>query len=375
MTIKELRIKHRQLLDKKRAVQQLLASGEGNPMELALIQEELIDVKAQIRAVSPEYRRVGKRSIGNNVQRSQDRYQYFKWKEENWAQTDDQDDVHKLMLQGMAEGLSLLSSKQRKIIELYQSELNITEIARRLNLNSSTVSRTLTLAKKRLQEEIQRFLQQKRLSSRLDLSDPILAKLVLSVLTPTQIAYMYLYYSEYLSLREISYLTGVSHSSILRTIYRALRNIGGLLGYQETELVNIDALDDLAYYTYCEIQYQDIIVPEDLRPQKVNVKKYHYSKRNDIINNRFELPHITIRSSTGHSHDAWDCNVPHNSDGKHGRLLAALLERVKSRNENPTMIFKWIIAIFSKLTSDNRAGFRWWKKNIRGKDPRYKNQT
>lgn len=375
MTIEELRIKHRQLLDKKREVQQLLASGEGNPMDLALIQEELVDVNAQIRAISPGHRRVGKRFVGSNAQPSQDKYQYLKWKEENGAQTDDQDDIHKLMLQGMAESISMLTPRQREVIELYQSDLKISEIAKQLNSNYNSVYRILAQAKKRLREDTQLFLRKKRLSSRLDLSDPFLARLVLSVLTPTQIADMYLYYSEYLSLREISYLTGVSPSSILRTIYRALRNIGSLVGYREAELVNIDALDELAYHTYCEIQYQDAIVPKELRPKKISKKSSPNRNYISVMNNRFELPHITIRSSTGYSHDAWDRNGPHNSDGKHGRLLTALLERAKSHNENPKVIFKWIITIFSKLTSKSSFGDRWWKKNIRGKNPRYKDQT
>ena len=61
----------------------------------------------------------------------------------------------------------------------------------------------------------------------LDLSDPGTAKMVLQALTDKQAVYLYLYYGQWLSLREIAELLGIkSHQSVMISIHTGLRNIG-----------------------------------------------------------------------------------------------------------------------------------------------------
>ena len=51
-----------------------------------------------------------------------------------------------------------------------------------------------------------------------DLADGRVLEAVLSLLTPRQQLYLYLYYGEWLSLREIGRLLRVDHASVLRSI-------------------------------------------------------------------------------------------------------------------------------------------------------------
>lgn len=369
MTIDELRRRHRELLDQKRAQEELVAAGHGDRMELAMIREELMDINAKLRALSPGHRRVGERCHPGNAQWKQDRQQYINWDLEDREASQTIND-HQIMLQAVTTSLGILSPRQREVLDLHQSGIQTDEIAHRLGLNKSTVSRTLGRAKQILRDETERFLQQQRLSPRLDLSDPILAKVVLAALTPVQSAYLYLYYSEWLSLREISYLTGTDPSSIMRTIHRALRNIGAVVGYRETVLENIDALDELAYQIYCEVQNTDTIVPMDRRPQKYcrPCSRAFPAKSTARVSHLSTLPPVTICSSKGKTSYVQIRSDPHQHTAEHGRLLTALLERVKFYNEKPQSVISWLISIFSRLSTGSKSGMRWWKRVFHGEN-------
>jgi RNA polymerase sigma factor (sigma-70 family) len=370
MTIEELRCRHRELLNQKKSQEELLSAGKGDRMELALIQEELMDVNAKLRALSPGRRRVGGRSSAGNTQWAQDRQQYINWDLEDRESSAEIDD-HQIMLEAVTTSLGILSSRQREVLDLYQSGIKMDEIGQRLGVNASTVSRTLGRAKQLLRQETERFLQQQWLSPKLDLSDPIIAKVVLSALTPVQSAYFYLYYSEWLSLREISQLTGTDPSSILRTLQRALRNIGSVFGYRETVLENIDALDELAYRIYCEVQNTDVIVPMDRRPQKYCKPCATASPMKSAVNasHLFALPPITICSSRGEVSCVQVRSDPHQHTAEHGRLLTALLERVRISHEKPHSVISWLISIFSKFSTGKKSGIRWWRKTFSVKNP------
>lgn len=82
------------------------------------------------------------------------------------------------------------------------------------------------------------------------MNDPAVSKIIMACMTDTQAVYVYLYYGEWMTLREISALTGTDHSSIMRTIYRALDNIGRYTGYRDVILDNMDAIGNIAYQLY-----------------------------------------------------------------------------------------------------------------------------
>lgn len=145
-----------------------------------------------------------------------------------------------------------------------------------------------------------------------------------------QTVYFYLYYSECLSLREIGELTGTHFSSITRTIRRAMRNIGNLLGGQDAILEHPEALDELAYQAYCELGDHPELVPEGIH-----------------------IPHTALppkqRGRKSKSHIPLPAEISIRVRGKRGKppgkLLSALLERREARPGGS--VFQWLTAVFA----------------------------
>lgn len=359
MTIDELRSRHRELLARKKEELALQAEGRGDNMALFMVQEELLEVNAQLRALTPQHR-VGNRRVSHS-EYLPDRQQYMDWNRENQSLDDEIEDGRQAMLKAVTRSWEVLTPKQRQIMELSQAGATQEQIAIRLGVNKSTVSRTLGRAKRFMREEAERSLQEQKLDARhLDMADPATAKVILSAMTPKQAVYLYLYYSEWLSLREISELTKTDHSTIYRTICRALRNIGSVLGYQETVLENVDALDDLAYQLYSEIQDQDDIVPPEMRPRP---RKPAYGPHEGGVPPRpQELPPVSVRTPDA-GYELVRMGLGH-SGGKRrrGRLLEALLVRSREQASNRT-IMAWLLAVFRRVTGRHeKRGKRWWQR-------------
>lgn len=361
MTIDELRTRRRERLARKKEELELQAAGRGDNFALFMVQEELMDVNAQLRTLMPGHR-VGVRTTGSPW--APDRQQYIDWKREDQSLNDEIEDGRRAMLQAVSRSLEILTPRQREILELRQSGMKMDTIAAKLGVTCSTVSRTLGRAKRSVREEAERAMQASSLAARLDMADPATAKVILSALTAKQAAYLYLYYSEWLSLREISELTGTNHAAILRTIQRALRNIGSVLGYREAVLENIDALGDLAYQLYCEIQDLDNIVPLEQRPLRETPCPVSSAKPPESFAGRTdERPPITVRTSGGYTARVQDREVTHRyGRGRHGRLLSALLDRARSQAAGGHPILRWLVAVFQRLAGNDKREVRWWNR-------------
>ena len=379
MTIEELRNRHRELLARKKEELALQAEGRGDNLALFMVQEELLDVRAQIRALTPQRRVGSKYGTGIDSRILSDKQQFANWSRENQSLNENIDQGHQEMLKAVSQSWDILTPRQREVMELAQSGITYEQIAIRLGVNKSTVNRTLGRAKRSMREEAERSLQEQHLDARhLDMADPNTAKAVLSALTPKQAVYLYLYYSEWMSLREISKLTGTDPSSIYRTIQRALRNIGSVFGYQEAVLENMDALDDLAYQLYSEIQDQDDIVPAEIRPQKPVCKRTYnagFSLRSPCYSSTdvrlSDLPPITIRTAPVQCELVQGGLGPHSSGyRKRGRLLQALLERNRKQPSKRTII-AWLTAVFCRVAGKHeKRGARWWARIFSRRDSR-----
>lgn len=389
MTIDELRARKRELQAMKKAEEELQAAGKGDNFNLFMIKEELMDVNAQLRALMPGHRIGARRKAAGEW--APDRQQYIDWERQNNSLDEELDESHRAMLQAVTRGLEVLTPRQREALTLYQSGVKMAEIASSLGVNQSTVSRTVGRAKKTLREEAERALKEQELSSRtcIDLSDPATAKVVLSALTPKQAVNLYLYYSEWLSLREIAQLTGTDRSSVHRTLQRALRNIGAVTGYQEVVLENMDSLDELAYSMYCEIQGIDCVVPQEMRPLQADSialmldaipAEYKAAESKCVLDEKLDgrlyvsdLPNITMKSSSNTT-DGLDLTVSlskpaNNSKTRHGKLLTALLERGKKEAANGHKIYTWLTQVFTKLTDKTqRWAVKWWRRMHSRKD-------
>lgn len=378
MTIEELRNRHRELLARRKEELALQAEGRGDNLALFMVQEELLDVRAQIRALTPQRRVGSKCGTGIASQIASDKQQFINWREENQSLNEDIDQSHQSMLKAVSQSWDILTPRQREVMELAQSGIAHEQIAIRLGINQTTVSRTLGRAKRSMREEAERALQEQHLDARhLDMADPNTAKVVLSALTPKQAVYLYLYYSEWMSLREISGLTGTDYSSIYRTIQRALRNIGSVLGYQEAVLENMDALDDLAYQLYSEIQDQDDIVPAEIRPRKPacgHTHKVGFTLRPSAFSSTdvrlSDLPPITIRTTSCYCEPVLGGLGHPSGYRKRGRLLQALLERNRKQPSKRT-IMAWLTAVFCRVTGKHeKRGTRWWARIFSRRDSR-----
>ena len=77
---------------------------------------------------------------------------------------------------------------------------------------------------------------------------------VLSLLTPRQQLYLYLYYGEWLSLREIGRLLRVDHASVLRSIRCGLERLGTLAVGTRAEVRGLEELEErlMAHFNQLE---------------------------------------------------------------------------------------------------------------------------
>ena len=155
------------------------------------------------------------------------------------------------------EGKDLMSERQWEMFKLWSDGLTMEKISDRLGVDSSTVSRTLHRAKKTLQEIVRcREVAGAPLSTSsvltLDMSQPDILRVVLSCMTEVQVVYLYLYFGEFLSVREISTLIIRDHSVVSRALHRGLAVIGRSFGVTQVYLLNMQALGEVAYRFYSE---------------------------------------------------------------------------------------------------------------------------
>ena len=335
MTIEELRVRKRELLARKKYELDLQARGEGDNLALFMVREELGDVNDQLKALT-----VGRRNRGPQTAASdytKNRQQYLDWRREDTALDGEIDEGRARLKAAAVHGLDLLTPRQREMFELYLSGRNMPEIAGDLGVNESTVSRSISRAKKRLREETERAMTEAKLrgdSARVDLLDPAALKAVMLALTPKQMVYFYLYYSEWLTLREIGELTGTDHAAISRTLRRALRNIGTLMGGQDTVLENPEALDEVAYQVFCELELHPELVPEGVQmPQAAAPRKLRGQKGPSRIPAMADIS-VLVRG-----------RYSRKKRKPPGKLLSALLERREGQAKDS--MFQWLEAVFA----------------------------
>lgn len=230
------------------------------------------------------------------------------------------------------------------------------EIAERQGVSLSTVSRLISRAKQRMQEAAQAQDALRRAGGReIDLAAPGNAQLILSALTAKQAMYLYLYYAEWLSLREIAELLGLnSHQSVMVSIHTGLRNIGRVLGYDVMTLSNLGALDDIALEIYQKMNPEDLLpAAERERVKRLPLKsKYRYIRQE-------KLPHVQVEPPHGGAAEpVWLPLRRHHQSPRRGRLLEALLARQRATGGNGASLRDWLSRIFSKITKNLGGIFR-----------------
>ena len=256
MTVEEILARKRELLARRRE--------ETDNFALFFLNEEINDLNARLRSLRGAPRAQG---TVNSVF-TMDRARYREWLA---AERDDEvRAARRTCVDALGSSAVVLTERQREVFDLWQEGMRLKEIAARLGVDESTVSRTLTRGKKRLRAEAERLAKRLQFEDTavFDLSDRAVARVILSCLTGNQAVCVYLYYGEWLNLRECGELLGVGHTAVLRTVQRALRAIRDTLGCGEFTLDNADALGDLAYELYVEAGMPDDVPQETPAPPK-----------------------------------------------------------------------------------------------------------
>lgn len=349
MTIDELRVRKQELLARKKYEIELQEHGHGDNFALFMVNEELLDVNAQLRSLSPSHR-IGRRCVHSEF--APDRQQFIDWVRED---TDQEVDEARLKMRNMLRaGIVSISGRQREILLLWCEGLNQTAIAEKLGVDNSTISRTLKRAQDNLRQlaEARMTVDRLRHDNRLDVSDPEVGKLLISALTPHQSVCFYLYYSEQLSMREVGQLLQVDNSTICRTIQRALARISDVLGDSIGILENVEELDELVYLIYCNLRdrYEDL--PPAVQKHIKLIPAAEYTDPDSIPRKARDDNHSIrrpkIRILTGRNAQRGEV-----APEQHGRLFQALMERyqsVKAKGQWNNPIARWLITIFQIIS-------------------------
>lgn len=149
MTIDELKDRQQELLTQKEIELERQARGEDNELELFVINEELLDVTAQIRSLSPASWKWGRGrlttnlSYGDKDRTSADQDMYLAWRTENYSSNDAIDEERARMLQVAKTSLNLITPRQREFLTLQAKGMNGVQIADKLGLDRSGVATTV----------------------------------------------------------------------------------------------------------------------------------------------------------------------------------------------------------------------------------------
>ena len=359
MTIDELRERKKELMARKKYELELQEQGKGDNFALFMVNEELLDINAQLRALAPAGKapRVGRRTVNADYGsrfNAGDRQQFIDWARQDTE--DAADDARAEMRRLLRSGIGSVSEKQRKYLLMWNDGLSMTEIAKTVGVDKSTVSRVIKKAKKKIARvfETQEELDRLRDGNQLDMSDPEVARLLLSALTPHQAVCFYLYFAEWLSIRQIGDLLGISHSSVCRTTHRAVVRINDVLGWSVDILDNVEGLDDLVFAVYrglCD-QGEDLPPAVNSRIQRKPCEKYvNRSNKTRGSADEFSprLPRFQVR---GRSKKRVHGRL---TEEQHGKLFRALKERYLSvRRERGDSewshpITRWLVRIFRTM--------------------------
>lgn len=238
-------------------------------LELARIQEELVDCARRLRELMPRHKVSYKTTWAGVEGRRWAQMQYQTWAELEGAEEQDGPTEQDLMRQAIHTAREQpVTSKQAEYLAAADGGKKAVEIARENGKDRSTVSRTLQRARTKMERDTRAIytLLGKRTSTGMmviDLADPDTLRAVLDLLTNKQQVYLYLYYGEWLSLRDIGDLFGVDHSVVLRSIRAALERLDRLMAGQEVKVRGLDALEEqlIAHFNRVELEAENFREP------------------------------------------------------------------------------------------------------------------
>ena len=366
MTVDELKARRKELLAQKKEL------CDGGSEALFMVEEELMDVNAHLRALTPG-QRIGSKGGRVQVGLATDHQQFTDWAQEDQAGTDEGVDYRAAMVEALAESKGLMTETQWRVFELWATGMAVNQIAMKLGRNRGSVSRTLGRARARIQESASFRMAAARAQlpvrpvMEIDLSDKEIFKVILPSLTEVQIVYLYLYYGEFLSCPEIALLINRNISTVSRTLRRAIKSIAGSFDAVRVYITGMYALGDIAYRFYVGNNDLDElpIEPTPKQPcwgQETLKQQFHVTPR--ILQHPNPPPPTSVPTPIEEPRLDWTPN-PHQlkepvntslsrietvKDGpRFGKLLSALLERRRVCGAKKEVIFDWLRRIFGSF--------------------------
>ena len=363
MTVDELKARRKELLAQKKEL------CDGGSEALFMVEEELMDVNAHLRALTPG-QRIGSKGGRVQVGLATDHQQFTDWAQEDQAGTDEGVDYRAAMVEALAESKGLMTETQWRVFELWATGMAVNQIAMKLGRNRGSVSRTLGRARAHIQESASfrvaavRAQLPVRPVMEIDLSDKEIFKVILPSLTEVQIVYLYLYYGEFLSCPEIALLINRNISTVSRTLRRAIKSIAGSFDAVRVYITGMYALGDIAYRFYVGNNDLDElpIEPTPKQPcwgQETLKQQFHVTPR--ILQHPNPPPPTSVPTPIEEPRLDWTPN-PHQlkepvntslsrietvKDGpRFGKLLSALLERRRVCGAKKEIVFDWLCRIF-----------------------------
>ena len=363
MTVDELKARRKELLAQKKEL------CDGGSEALFMVEEELMDVNAHLRALTPG-QRIGSKGGRVQVGLATDHQQFTDWAQEDQAGTDEGVDYRAAMVEALSESKGLMTETQWRVFELWATGMAVNQIAMKLGRNRGSVSRTLGRARARIQESASFRMAAARAQlpvrpvMEIDLSDKEIFKVILPSLTEVQIVYLYLYYGEFLSCPEIALLINRNISTVSRTLRRAIKSIAGSFDAVRVYITGMYALGDIAYRFYVGNNDLDElpIEPTPKQPcwgQETLKQQFHVTPR--ILQHPNPPPPTSVPTPIEEPRLDWTPN-PHQlkepvntslsrietvKDGpRFGKLLSALLERRRVCGAKKEIVFDWLCRIF-----------------------------
>lgn len=333
MTVDEILSRKRGLLARRRE--------ETDSFALFFLNEELRDLNAQLRALRGAPRARGTTNSGLVM----DRERYLRWLSDE--REDELREARGVYLDAVKNSAAVLTERQRELFDLWRGGMSVTALAERFGVDRSTVSRTLSRSKARLRQEAEARARALRIKDGtvFDLADENVARVLLSCLTSHQAVCLYLYYGEWLNLRECADLLGVDHTAVLRTVQRALRAIQGTLRCGEFTLDNADALGDLAYALYIEAGMPDDVPREEPRAAWARQK---LGCGTPVKQEASPSAPCTVRTSDGLVSVR---GAAHRSLERPMSRLLTLLYELRTRGP----LYRWLARLFGKITKKRRG--------------------
>ena len=373
MTVDELKARRKELSAKKKA----LELDGSDAIALCMVEEELMDVNAHLRALTPG-QRIGSKGGRAQVGRATDHQQFTDWAQEDQNSLDeDAADVRTIAMKSLANGKDLMTARQWEVLQLWASGMPVKVIAEKLGVHKATASRILGRARRALNDVVDLQAAAARGGIRqdavmsIDMSQEAVLRVVLPTLTETQIVYLYLYYGEFLSCAEIARLLEYDKSTVSRTLHRAVERITRAFHTTRVQLTGLHALGELAYQFYVANHDLDKLpeAPMITQPywgRSTLIQQFHVIP--EVLQNTEDAQHlVNLQSAQAEPvHKAYHQYKLHplkpvmiitmerfesqpQGGPRFGKLLSTLLERRRVRKIKQPVIFDWLCRIFGSF--------------------------